>query len=184
MATAEEDNNIEEAPASLPEAEKPKDAHLEQDTELAPITPGIDPVIEKRVLRKLDRRLPVITGFMCMYMTSSLMCLLCANGKGCIVLLSYLDRSNIGYVILSYLSPRMERLIENIERNAAIAGMRTDLGLDSGKYAWLLTIFYISYTLFEFQALMWKVLKPHRWAAFVMFAWYVNLHYMSSRTHP
>ncbi|EEA26207.1 hypothetical protein EYB25_003452 [Talaromyces marneffei] len=131
MATAEEDNNIEEAPASLPEAEKPKDAHLEQDTELAPITPGIDPVIEKRVLRKLDRRLPVITGFM--------------------FLLSYLDRSNIG--------------------NAAIAGMRTDLGLDSGKYAWLLTIFYISYTLFEFQALMWKVLKPHRWAAFVMFAW-------------
>uniref|UniRef100_A0A093V274 High-affinity nicotinic acid transporter n=1 Tax=Talaromyces marneffei PM1 TaxID=1077442 RepID=A0A093V274_TALMA len=121
MATAEEDNNIEEAPASLPEAEKPKDAHLEQDTELAPITPGIDPVIEKRVLRKLDRRLPVIMDLCFCY---------------------------------------------HIWTAAT-----SDLGLDSGKYAWLLTIFYISYTLFEFQALMWKVLKPHRWAAFVMFAW-------------
>jgi hypothetical protein len=67
MATGEEHNNIEEAPASVPEVEKPKDVQLERDAELAPITPGIDPVIEKRVLRKLDHRLPVITGFMCMY---------------------------------------------------------------------------------------------------------------------
>lgn len=66
MAAAEEHNNIEEAPASLPEVEKPKAAQLERDAEVAPITSGIDPVIEKRVLRKLDRRLPVITGFMCM----------------------------------------------------------------------------------------------------------------------
>jgi len=50
--------------------------------------------------------------------------------------------------------------------------MKKDLGLDSGKYTWLLTIFYISYALFEFQALMWKVLQPHRWAACTMFAWY------------
>jgi hypothetical protein len=61
-----------------------------------------------------------------------------------------------------------------MDRNAEIAGMKTDLGLDSGKYAWLLTIFYISYTLFEFQALMWKVLRPHQWAAFIMFAWFVQ----------
>ena len=66
MATTEEHNNIEEAPASTPEVEKQKDAQLEHDAELAPSTPGIDPVIEKRVVRKLDRRLPVITGFMCM----------------------------------------------------------------------------------------------------------------------
>lgn len=51
--------------------------------------------------------------------------------------------------------------------------MKKDLALDGGKYAWLLTVFYISYTLFEFQALMWKVLRPHQWAAFIMFAWYV-----------
>jgi hypothetical protein len=66
MATIEGHNDIEEAPASTPEVEKPKDVQLEHDAELAPITPGIDLVIEKRVVRKLDRRLPVITGFMCM----------------------------------------------------------------------------------------------------------------------
>lgn len=49
--------------------------------------------------------------------------------------------------------------------------MKQELGLDSGKYAWLLTIFYISYVLFEFQALMWKVLPPHVWATMIMFAW-------------
>lgn len=47
-------------------------------------------------------------------------------------LLSFLDRSNIG--------------------NARIAGMSEDLHLDvDGRYDWLLTIFYISYILFEFQ---------------------------------
>ncbi|EED22082.1 MFS transporter, putative [Talaromyces stipitatus ATCC 10500] len=131
MATAGEHNNIEEVTTSYPDAEKPEDMQIEHDAELGPIAPAIDPVIEKRVVRKLDRRLPVLTGFM--------------------FLLSYLDRSNIG--------------------NAQIAGMKKDLHLDGGKYAWLLTIFYISYTLFEFQALMWKVLKPHQWAAFTMLAW-------------
>ncbi|OJJ45401.1 hypothetical protein ASPZODRAFT_69972 [Penicilliopsis zonata CBS 506.65] len=66
-------------------------------------------------------------------------------------LLAYLDRSNIG--------------------NAEIAGMEEDLNLVGNRYSWLLTIFYISYCVFEFQALMWKVLKPHRWASIVVFAW-------------
>ncbi|CAG7947128.1 unnamed protein product [Penicillium nalgiovense] len=50
--------------------------------------------------------------------------------------------------------------------------MEEDLGLNGKSYAWLLTIFYISYTVFEFQALMWKIVKPHQWAAFVVFSWY------------
>lgn len=54
------------------------------------------------------------------------------------VLLSFLDRSNIG--------------------NARIAGMEKDLNLDSVKYDWLLTIFYISYILFQVQAFMWKIM--------------------------
>lgn len=54
--------------------------------------------------------------------------------------------------------------------------MEEDLNLDSQQYSWLLTIFYISYTVFEFQALMWKIVKPHRWAAFVVFSWYVLCH--------
>lgn len=71
-------------------------------------------------------------------------------------LLSFLDRSNIG--------------------NAKTAGMTTDLHFDAnGKgphtYNWLLTIFYISYILFEFLILGWKVVPPHIWAACVVFAW-------------
>lgn len=56
--------------------------------------------------------------------------------------------------------------------NAKIAGMTEDLALTGNKYPWLLTIFYISYTVFEFQALMWKIMKPHRWATIVVFSWY------------
>ncbi|KAK4864744.1 hypothetical protein LT330_001367 [Penicillium expansum] len=93
--------------------------------------PAIDPELERRVVRKLDWRVPTLLGFF--------------------YLLAFLDRSNIG--------------------NAKIAGMEEDLGLDGKSYAWLLTIFYISYTLFEFQALMWKIVKPHQWAAFVVFSW-------------
>jgi MFS family permease len=50
--------------------------------------------------------------------------------------------------------------------------MSTDLSLTGNRYPWLLTIFYISYTIFEFQALMWKIMKPHQWATIVVFGWY------------
>ncbi|KAB2575506.1 High-affinity nicotinic acid transporter [Lasiodiplodia theobromae] len=66
-------------------------------------------------------------------------------------LLAFLDRSNIG--------------------NAKIAGMEEDLELDGDRYDWLLTIFYISYIVFEFQAIMWKIVPPHRWAAICVFGW-------------
>jgi len=66
-------------------------------------------------------------------------------------LLSFLDRSNIG--------------------NARIAGMSKDLDLDSGQYAWLLTVFYITYICFTFSIICWKIFPPHRWAAFVVFGW-------------
>ncbi|KIW10855.1 hypothetical protein PV08_10154 [Exophiala spinifera] len=66
-------------------------------------------------------------------------------------LLSYLDRSNIG--------------------NARIAGMEEDLSLTGDRYDWLLTIFYISYCTFQFQAFMWKILKPHTWACLITLAW-------------
>jgi hypothetical protein len=52
--------------------------------------------------------------------------------------------------------------------------MTEDLNLTGNRYSWLLTIFYISYTVFEFQALMWKIVKPHQWAAFVVFSWYAH----------
>ncbi|KAF2760016.1 MFS general substrate transporter [Pseudovirgaria hyperparasitica] len=93
----------------------------------------IDPAIQKRVVRKLDRNLvPLVTA---------------------LYLLAFLDRSNIG--------------------NARIAGMTEDLRItgNSDRYDWLLTIFYISYIVFEFQAIMWKVIPPHYWAALVVFSW-------------
>ncbi|KAK5993513.1 MFS transporter prlL [Cladobotryum mycophilum] len=66
-------------------------------------------------------------------------------------LLAFLDRSNIG--------------------NARIAGMSKDLNLVGDRYDWLLTIFYIPYIVFEFLAIMWKIVPPHRWAAFVVLIW-------------
>jgi sugar phosphate permease len=66
-------------------------------------------------------------------------------------LLAFLDRSNIG--------------------NARIAGMEDDLHLTSSDYDWLLTVFYISYITFTFLAIMWKVVPPHRWAAFCVLGW-------------
>lgn len=65
--------------------------------------------------------------------------------------LAFLDRSNIG--------------------NARIAGMTPDLHLVGNDYQWLLTIFYITYVIFEFQVLMWKIVPPHMWLAFVVLAW-------------
>lgn len=59
--------------------------------------------------------------------------------------LAFLDRSNIG--------------------NARIAGMTKDLKLVGNDYQWLLTIFYITYIIFEFQTLMWKIVPPPMWLA-------------------
>lgn len=66
-------------------------------------------------------------------------------------LLASLDRSNIG--------------------NAEAAGMSTDLGESDAQYEWLLTVFYIPYILFEWMALMWKVVPPHIWACVTVLVW-------------
>jgi len=95
--------------------------------------PYIDPVIEKRVVRKIDWHL--VPLLMALY------------------LLAFLDRSNIG--------------------NAKTAGMAKALDLTADRYSWLLTIFYISYILFQFQVMGWKRFKPHIWASWAIFGWYV-----------
>ncbi|KAI1093782.1 MFS general substrate transporter [Rostrohypoxylon terebratum] len=66
-------------------------------------------------------------------------------------MLAFLDRGNIG--------------------NARIAGMAKDLELDGNRYQWLLNIFYITYVLFEFGVLLWKVFPPHIVGAGVVFLW-------------
>lgn len=75
-------------------------------------------------------------------------------------MLAFLDRSNIG--------------------NAEIAGMQEDLRLEGDKYSWLLTIFYITYILFDFSLLLWKVFPPHRVAATVVLGWLVKLAFKST----
>ncbi|KAF3935584.1 hypothetical protein ABW19_dt0203656 [Dactylella cylindrospora] len=66
-------------------------------------------------------------------------------------MLSFLDRSNIG--------------------NARIAGMEADLQMSHGQYEWLLTTFYITYILFEWMALLWKVFPAHAYVAFCVAGW-------------
>ncbi|KAJ9151380.1 Major facilitator superfamily transporter [Pleurostoma richardsiae] len=66
-------------------------------------------------------------------------------------LLAFLDRSNIG--------------------NAETAGMSEDLGFDDSQYQWLLTIFYIPYIIFEWAAVMWKIVPPHIWAFATILMW-------------
>ncbi|PZC99942.1 NarK, Nitrate nitrite transporter [Pyrenophora tritici-repentis] len=91
----------------------------------------IDPVVEKRVVRKFDKHMVPLLATL--------------------YLLAFLDRSNIG--------------------NARIAGLDTDLKLSSSQYQWLLTIFYISYIVFGFLTIMWKVVPPHIWASTCVLAW-------------
>ncbi|KAJ5770435.1 uncharacterized protein N7511_002486 [Penicillium nucicola] len=66
-------------------------------------------------------------------------------------LLSFLDRSNIG--------------------NAKIAGLKEDLHLSSSQYEWLLTAFYITYILFEWMALMYRVVPPHIYISLCVCGW-------------
>ncbi|KAG4027381.1 hypothetical protein MFRU_030g00170 [Monilinia fructicola] len=117
----------------MAEYDKPEVAQLESAREPPSAQNGyhVDAATEKRLVRKLDRKL--IPLVMLLY------------------LLSYLDRSNIG--------------------NAKTAGMSKELQLSSSQYEWLLTIFYISYIVFEWFALMWKVLPPHIWACFCVVGW-------------
>lgn len=68
-------------------------------------------------------------------------------------MLAFLDRGNIG--------------------NAQVAGMGKDLHLTSSQYAWFATIFYITYIVFEFSLLFWKLYPPHLVGAVVVFGWSV-----------
>ncbi|KAL4878919.1 major facilitator superfamily domain-containing protein [Aspergillus karnatakaensis] len=66
-------------------------------------------------------------------------------------LLSFLDRSNIG--------------------NAKIAGLMDDLKLSSSQYEWLLTAFYITYILFEWMTLLYRVFPAHVYISLCVCGW-------------
>ncbi|KAJ5165920.1 Major facilitator superfamily domain general substrate transporter [Penicillium capsulatum] len=66
-------------------------------------------------------------------------------------LLSFLDRSNIG--------------------NAKIAGLQEELRLSSAQYEWVLTAFYITYILFEWMTLMYRLVPPHIYISLCVCGW-------------
>ena len=115
-----------------------------------------DAVEERRVRWKLDRHMMPLFFVLCK-LWPWLQCLFFLCDKVFFSrnvytdMLAFLDRSNIG--------------------NAEIAGMAKDLHLDGNKYSWLLTIFYITYIVFEFSLLFWKIFPPHIVGTFVVFAW-------------
>ncbi|EON97631.1 putative major facilitator superfamily transporter protein [Phaeoacremonium minimum UCRPA7] len=69
-------------------------------------------------------------------------------------MLSFLDRSNIG--------------------NARIAGMDDDLQSIPRReewYEWALTAFYISYIVFEWMSLLWKLIPAHIYVSMLVLSW-------------
>ncbi|GAA5959127.1 hypothetical protein JCM8115_005646 [Rhodotorula mucilaginosa] len=66
-------------------------------------------------------------------------------------MLSFLDRSNIG--------------------NANTAGMSKYLGMSNGQYEWLLTIFYLGYSLGQPTTLLWKLIPPRYFVTFLTLCW-------------
>ena len=55
--------------------------------------------------------------------------------------------------------------------NAKIAGLQKDLRLSSDQYEWLLTAFYITYILFEWMTLMYRLVPPHIYISLCVFGW-------------
>ncbi|PIA88971.1 putative transporter [Cercospora beticola] len=66
-------------------------------------------------------------------------------------MMAFLDRSNIG--------------------NAKTAGLTADLRLTDAQFQWLLTAFYITYVLFEWMTLCYKIFPPHIYIATCVFVW-------------
>lgn len=74
-------------------------------------------------------------------------------------LLAFLDRANIG--------------------NAKIAGLSHDLGLSTSQFNATLTIFFVSYSVFEpLTNVLLKRLRPSRFIAIIMVLWGLNMTFM------
>ena len=55
--------------------------------------------------------------------------------------------------------------------NAKIAGLSEDLQLSTSQYEWLLTAFYITYILFEWMTILYRVVPPHIYIALCVTSW-------------
>jgi sugar phosphate permease len=85
-------------------------------------------------------------------------------------ILRKLDWAIIPYCSLLYLLSFLDRV--NIGQ-AAVAGLRVDLGMATGNaYQIALSVFFIGYIVVEVPSnLVLKAVKPHRWIPIIMVAW-------------
>jgi MFS family permease len=102
---------------------------------------------ERAVVRKFDKRLVLFVALLYM--------------------LSFLDRSSTASPIC-----QNELLLIVVDiGNAKIAGLEKDLDLDSNKYDWVLTAFYLAYILFEWMSILWKIVPPHIYVTAIVLSW-------------
>lgn len=55
--------------------------------------------------------------------------------------------------------------------NAKIAGLDVDLELDSTRYEWVITAFYIAYISFEWMSILWKLIPAHIYVTAIVLSW-------------
>jgi MFS family permease len=55
--------------------------------------------------------------------------------------------------------------------NAKIAGLTRDLNLSNSQYEWLLTAFYITYIVFEWMTLCYRLIPPHIYISLTVLCW-------------
>lgn len=128
-----------------------------------------NPALEARVRRKMDRNFLMLLCFLCE-------CISVTNPPACLLTHARYSPSLLFGSLQHWVSTlpcafQSCPIANRILRNARIAGMAEDLNLDSNKYDWLLTIFYIAYICFEPLILMFKIISPKTWVAFIVLGW-------------
>jgi MFS family permease len=109
---------------------------------------AVDTEAEKKLLRKCD--LHVLPPLFVLF------------------LLAFLDRTNIGTVLL----PRLYIASTDSTGNAKIQGLTEDLDMKNTDYNIALFVFFIPYILFEIPSnLILKKLAPSTWLAAIMVLW-------------
>ncbi|KAK5006718.1 hypothetical protein LTR28_006153 [Elasticomyces elasticus] len=132
-----------------------EDASLGEKAELREDV-SIDPVAEKRLLRKLD--LHVIPPLFFLF------------------LLAFLDRTNIGeQAVQNCVCENRLFLTRTLLGNAKIQGMTEDLKMTGNHYNIALFIFFIPYILFEVPSnIIIKRVAPSTWLSIIMVLWGIS----------
>lgn len=100
-------------------------------------------------------------------------------------LLSFLDRSSkpSGYLGFTHWNHCLTYSVLCADiGNARIAGLTDDLNLSSSQYEWLLTAFYITYILFEWMTLMYRLVPAHIYIPICVCGWGLAASFQSLST--